>query len=260
MEPRRWSDWGILFVMGLMSFVGTGQAVEPVRVLILSGMNNHDWQKTTPCLQKILDPNNGFTVRVTEHPQVFTAKDYAVCDVIVSNWNSWGKDGPDTQWSEPTRKDFLDFINRGGGHVTVHAGGSSFYDWPEYHRIVASWGDKTSHGPNHTFSVDIVDPNHALVRGLTSFDIHDELWNQTQFPPNSHVLMTAYSSKEHKGTGKAEPMLCVSNYGQGRCVNLMLGHDIKAMQNPGFIKLLRRSCRWASHRDVQTGQEIPPED
>jgi len=236
------------------------RAAQPIRVLLLSGSNNHNWRKTTPCLAKILDPNDGFRVRVTEKPRACTAEDFAVCDVIVSNWNAWGHTGPAATWPEATREAFLDFIKRGGGHVTVHAGGSSLYDWPEYHRIAAAWGKKTSHGPLHTFQVNIVDPNHALVRGLTSFAIHDELWNQPQFPPDSHILMTAHSAKEYKGTGKAEPVLGVCQYGRGRCVNLMLGHDVKAMQNPGFEALLRRSCRWAAKRDVQTGRKAPPQN
>lgn len=262
MEPRRWVSRGVWQAVGLLVLAGVGRAAEPepVRVLLFSGMNNHDWRKTTPCLEKILDPNEGFSVRVTERPGACTAEDFAGRDVIVSNWNAWGQSGPEAQWTEATREAFLDFIERGGGHVTVHAGGSSLYDWPAYHRIAASWGEKTSHGPNHTFRVDIVDPNHALVRGLVSFAIYDELWNQTQFPPDSHVLMTAYSDKAQKGTGKAEPVLCVSQYGRGRCVNLMLGHDVRAMQTPGFAELLRRSCLWAAKRDIGTQQKASPED
>lgn len=251
MQRRRSITARVLWVMCTLVMADISLADEPIRVLLLSGKNNHDWQKTTPCLQQILDANALFSVRVTEQPQVCTVEDFAACDVIVSNWNAFGRSGPDADWSEATRMAFLEFIKQGGGHVTVHAGGSSLYDWAAYHRIVASWGDKTHHGPRHTFQVDVVDPNHALVRGLTAFTIHDELWNQTHFPPNSHVLMTAHSAKAHKGSGQAEPVLCVSHYRRGRSVNLMLGHDITAMQNPGFQQLLRRSCLWAAGRSNQ---------
>lgn len=260
MLRKGWFSRGILLAVTLCVGAGTGGASEPVRVLLLTGMNNHDWQKTTPALQKILDPNHGFSVQVTQRPQVRTSEDFAACDVVVSNWNAWGKTGPDTQWSEATRRAFLEFVKRGGGHVTVHAGGSSFYDWPPYHRIVASWGDKTSHGPIHTFKVDVADPNHPLVRGMASFSIHDELWNRAQFPADSRVLMTAHSAKAYKGTGKPEPVLCVCQYGRGRCVNLMLGHDVRAMQTPEFGDLLRRSCRWAAKRDVQVRRKAPAKD
>lgn len=230
-------------LMAWMPVFGATQA--RIRVLILSGSNNHNWQETTPCLKQILDANDLFQVSVTEHPQTCSAEDLAKADVIVSNWNGFGKDKADTDWPAPTRAAFLNFIRQGGGHVMVHAGGSSFYDWPEYHQIAASWGPKTSHGPMHSFDVEIADPNHALVRGVKSFSIRDELWNHTKFPENSHVLLTAHSSKEKGGTGQAEALLCVSSFGKGRCVNLMLGHDVSAMRHLAFQHLLRRSCVWA---------------
>ncbi len=56
-----------------------------------------------------------------------------------------------------------------------------------------------------------------------------------------------YAAKEKGGTGQAEALLCVSGFGRGRCVNLMLGHDVSAMRYPEFQHLLRRSCVWAGH-------------
>lgn len=258
MQSRQYIAKVALLAAGILAVANACLAADPIRVLLLTGKNNHDWRHTTPCLQEILADKDTFNVRITEQPQTCTAKDFAVCDIILSNWNNWGDNGPDAQWPETTRTAFLDFVKNGGGHVMVHAGGSSFYNWPAYHRIVASWGAKTSHGPNHTFQVDIADPNHPLVKGLTPFAIHDELWNQAQFPAKSDVLLTAYSDTAYKGTGKAEPVLCVSQYERGRCVNLMLGHDVTAMQNPGFQRLLRRSCLWAARRPVVLPREEEP--
>ena len=39
-----------------------------VRVLILSGRNNHDWRTTTPFLRKLLTDSGRFDVRVCEEP------------------------------------------------------------------------------------------------------------------------------------------------------------------------------------------------
>ena len=241
---------GVIGVALMVWLPVSGAAHPPVRVLILSGSNNHDWQKTTPCLKQIFDANDLFQVSVTEQPDALSAEDLGRVDVIVSNWNAFGKSKADAQWSPSTKAAYLDFIRQGGGHVMVHAGGSSFYDWPEYHQVAASWGPKTSHGPMHTFTVEVTDPNHALVRGLKPFLIHDELWNNTAFPDDSHVLLTADSAKEKGGTGQAEALLCVSRFGRGRCVNLMLGHDASAMRYLEFEQLLRRSCVWAGHARV----------
>jgi type 1 glutamine amidotransferase len=188
----------VLFVSSQM-FASDGSKT---RVLILSGSNNHDWKKTTPCLNQILDANDRFTVCVTEKPQTLSAEDLDRYDVIVSNWNAFGLKKKDADWPEATKAAYLTFVRQGGGHVMVHAGGSSFYSWPEYHDIAASWGAKTGHGPVHTFKVDVADPTHPLVRGMTSFSIRDELWNKTAFPENSHVLLTAYSEKNTPGPSR----------------------------------------------------------
>ncbi|MFA5818517.1 MAG: hypothetical protein WC854_04495, partial [Bacteroidales bacterium] len=43
-----------------------------VKILILSGKNNHDWEKTTPVLVKIYEDSRLFTINVTEMPDTLT--------------------------------------------------------------------------------------------------------------------------------------------------------------------------------------------
>ena len=62
-----------------------------VRVLILSGENNHDWRTTTPCLRRLLENTGRFDVRVNEEPTGITAATLAVYDVVVLDYN-----GPST--------------------------------------------------------------------------------------------------------------------------------------------------------------------
>ena len=44
-------------------------AGEPIRVLILSGQNNHDWHETTPLLKKLLTSSGDCVVDITEEPE-----------------------------------------------------------------------------------------------------------------------------------------------------------------------------------------------
>ena len=171
-------------------------------------------------------------------------------DVIISNWNNYKDKSLD--WPEENKQAFLDFISKGGGHVMVHAGGCSFYDWGEYHKIVASWGKRTNHGSKHEFAVSVKLADHPICRGVNSFQTNDELWRNTTFPEGSKVLMTGFSSKKSGGKNTNEPVLAVSQYGSGRCVNFMLGHDAETMANPGFKTVLIRSFLWAGGAERQT--------
>ena len=48
---------------------------ELIKVLILSGKNNHEWQKTTPVLTRIFKETMLFSVSVTENPDTLSYRD-----------------------------------------------------------------------------------------------------------------------------------------------------------------------------------------
>ena len=225
------------------------QQQRPVKVLLLSGQNNHNWQKTTPKLKSLLESTGRFEVDVTERPDQLTAETLKPYQVILSNWNAWKK-GPAkvADWPEATRSAYLDFVHSGGGHVVVHAGSSSFFDWSEYQRLtLASWKlGQTGHGPKHEFAVRIDPVDHPITHGLADFRIHGELWNRAGIQEGVTVLASAFSAEEARGSGQYEPMAMVSPFGQGRSFTLLLGHDAEEMENPGFVALLVRGTEWAA--------------
>lgn len=237
-----------LFALLVVLGVSQTRAAEPVlRVLIFSGQNNHNWRETTPKLKSILEHSGRFAVDVTEHPDQCDAATFQQYDVLFSNWNTFGKPTV-TNWPAATRAAFLAFVRSGKGFVSVHAGSSSFYDWPEYQQLAGgSWkSGQTGHGPIHPFIVQITDPEQPITRGLTNFPTTDELWHRTALLTNVQILATAYSAPEWNGTGNHEPVAFTSHFGQGRCFNLLLGHDPNAMDATGFQQLLRRGVEWAA--------------
>lgn len=232
-----------LVTVWLLSVPGVAEALQ---VLILSGQNNHRWEVTTPWLQKALEDTGRFVVTVTEAPEDLNAAILSDFDVIVSNWNTFVEEGVKS-WPEPARKALLSFVAEGKGFVSVHAGSSSFYDWPEYQDLVMTYWDhgNTGHGRLHQFEVTC-DTEHPITRGLPRFFTHDELWHQVPVPDEARVLATAFSTKDSGGSGRDEPVLMVRDYGEGRSVNLLLGHDDRAMRRYGFIRLFTRSVEWAA--------------
>ena len=234
----------------------TVNAAEPVvRVLIFTGQNNHDWRATTPKLKSILESSGRFSVDVTEHPEQCDTTTFAKYDVLLSNWNTYGKPTV-TNWPPAMREALLDFVRGGKGFVSIHAGSSAFYDWSEYQQIVGgTWKTgQTGHGPAHEFTVKIVNENHPITLGLTNFVTTDELWHRTAIQTNVQILATAYSAPQWEGTGKDEPVAFVTQFGKGRGFNLLLGHNPEAMGTAGFQQLLRRGTEWAATGKVPTSQ------
>lgn len=245
-----------LFLISVVRFGVAASAEQPVpsiRVLILTGRNNHNWKETTPKLRDLLEASGKFSVNTTVPPHGLTADNLQNYDVILSNWNSWGGGSKEVEaeWTDAAREAYLDFVRAGKGHVAVHAGGSSFYgDWPEYRKVsLVFWNlGTTGHGRQHEFKVRIDQPNHAMMTSLREFTIRDELWNRPGVVEGATVLVSAHSDKqkEPQGTDQWEPSAVIANYGQGRCFATLLGHDAKIMENEGFQQLLIRGVEWAA--------------
>jgi type 1 glutamine amidotransferase len=248
----------ILVLLTAAATAGLCRADEPsqLRVLLLSGQNNHDWRQTTPLIREGLEGCGRFVVEVTEHPERVHAETLSAYAVVVSNWNSFHRDKPPpvVDWPPETRRAFVDFVRHGGGFVTVHAGGSSFYDdtWPTYHELViARYGfGQTAHGVQHAFAVQIEDGQHPITRGMRDFFLHDELWHRPAVVSGATVLASAFSSTESKGSGQYEPVAFVRRFGQGRCFATLLGHGPRALRNPAFTALLARGTEWAATGNV----------
>ncbi len=239
---------GLCACLPVMRPAGAADDGTPLRVLILSGLNNHDWRSTTPVIQKMFRDSGRFgTVDVTDAPAALDAGRFAAYDVVVSNWTPY----PDTRrtWPPETEAAFLDFVRGGGGFVVIHAAACTFQVWPEFQQLIAlTWKENyTAHSAYHTFQVSVAAPAHPIASGLGEFLTTDELYHNmvslTDHP--RQVVFTAFSAQEQAGTGKQEPVLVCTEVGRGRGVNLVLGHDAAAM-GAGFRALLLRSAEWAA--------------
>jgi type 1 glutamine amidotransferase len=221
-------------------------AQEHIPMLILSGQNNHEWQRTTPFLAKMFGQSGLFTVTVTNRPDTLRYADYQKYRLVVGNWNSW----PDTsaRWAPTKEQAFTRYINEGGGALFLHAGGSSFYGWQDYHSIaIGRWGKNTSHGSIGDALVHFAEVKHPITDGLKDFTITDEIWENTDISRGATSLGSV-QKKKPDGTPEATsyPAILINQYGKGRSFYTILGHDEKVLANPDLQQLLIRAAIWAS--------------
>lgn len=222
-----------------------------IRVLMMTGQNNHNWKATTPALKEVIEASGRFELTISETPWEFGPDAFAGYDVVFSNWSMWPKLDQDP-WSPATKTAYLDHLASGGGMVVMHAGSSIHYQWPTFQALVGKTWTKgvTWHGPKHEFRVTPTG-EHPITRGVEPFTIFDELWRDMDptGPFDTHAV--ADTSNDKRKQGPEEPMLMTTRLGEGRGVNLVLGHDTKSIANPGFQKLLLRSLEWAATGDVK---------
>jgi type 1 glutamine amidotransferase len=248
--PRRFAGGLLAVVIWIAALDGMSS---PIRVLVLSGANNHDWRATTPVLEQALKESGVFSVTVETNVPGLRASSFEGYDVVLSNFNSFGLRDPGSVWNHEVRAAFVDFIRSGHGLVIIHAGSAVFYDWPEFQQIAgATWGKTTGHGKMHTNEVHIVAANHPVTAGLKDFETLDEFWQSAQVASGARALAVVTPKMEFGGSGKPEPIVFATEFGAGRGFTLLLGHNSQAMKSQGFKALLRRGTEWAATGKVMS--------
>lgn len=263
-------------------------AREPIKTVIVTGQNNHNWPVSHIALQQILENSGLFEVELAVSPaaggdmETFDV-DFAKYDLVVLDYNG-------DRWSSKMDESFLSYVNDGGGVVVYHAADNAFSDWPEFNEIIAlgGWENRNetagpyvywkdggivkdtapgpggSHGMQHEYVLNCRCDSNPVLEGLPASWKHakDELYDSMRGPGNiKDLFYTAYAPVEMKGSGKEEPLIFTVDYGKARIFHIMLGHagenleNNPAMQCAGFQTLLLRGSEWAATGKVT--QSVP---
>lgn len=251
----------------------------PLKALIISGQNNHNWQVSHQAIQHILDNSGLFVTDIALTPpaggdmSTFTPS-FDPYDVVVLDYNG-------DRWSENTDKAFLQYVQNGGGILIYHAADNAFAGWEEFNRIIAlgGWegrneksgpycywkdgelvldhapGHGGSHGQQWEYVMHGRNSEHPITQGLPTNWKHakDEMYDSMRGPANiKDLLYTGTADAVTGGSGREEPLVFTVDYGKARISHIMLGHagatleDNPAMQCVGFQTLLLRSAEWAA--------------
>lgn len=276
----------LLFSFGIL--MASSSSDQPVKTLLITGQNNHNWQVSHLAIRQILENSGRFSVDFAVSPPKGADMsgfilDFTPYDLVVLDYNG-------DSWPEETRTRFVQYVRAGGGVVVYHAADNAFHDWKEYNEICALGGwegrneksgpyaywqdgalvkDHTpgpggSHGAQHTYLLHGHSPEHPVCKGLPVNWKHakDELYDRMRGPAEiKDVLYTAYSDTATGGSGREEPLVFTIQYDKGRIFHTMLGHagqtleDNPAMQCAGFQVTLLRGAEWAATGKVT--QPIP---
>ncbi len=267
---------GLLLSSGAMA---DDKEASKIRVVLIDGHNNHQWQLTTPHMKQVLEQTGRFTVDVCTHSKPDKKKpadweermkpvafppDLSKYDVVLSNYNGQA-------WPKEMQASLEETLKAGKiGLVIVHAANNSFSGWEQYRlmigmgwyspklgdrlllnedgkevRIATGKGDGPGHRYSGVFTVTVRDADHPITKGMPREWLHDrdELYDNMRGPiQNIRLLATAYS----KGTKAHEPMIWTISYGKGRVFHTPMGHDLNGMRCLGFVTTLRRGAEWAA--------------
>lgn len=261
---------------------------KPIKALIVSGQNNHNWQVSHLAIKEILDHSKMFTTDIALTPpsggdmSSFNPQ-FEKYDLIVLDYNG-------DRWSATTDSAFLDYVQNGGGVIVYHATDNAFAGWEEFNKIIAlggwegrneksgpycyiengkmlldhSLGHGGSHGMQREYPMHCRNANHPITKGLPDNWMHarDEMYDRMRGPANiKELLYSGTADRNTGGSGREEPLVFTVDYGKARIFHIMLGHcgatldDNPAMQCAGFQTLFLRGAEWSATGKVT--QPVP---
>jgi hypothetical protein len=276
----------LLIVLLISSGVEDGRAKPPLSVLIIDGINNHDWEAGTRAVKAILGSTGRFTVEVSTTPPREAPKEawiswrpeFSQYDAVLINFNGGHKDDG-IRWPPEIEQSLEKYVRAGGGLIILHAANNAFLHWSAYNEMIGlGWRDKDfgpglavaqdgkvvkipqgsglnpGHGPRHDFQICVDTFDHPITRGLPKCWLHpsEQLTHGQHGPATGLTILTyALSEISHQN----EPMDWVRRYGKGRIFTTMQGHTWKGEPNPNlecvaFQTLLSRGVEWAASGHV----------
>ena len=272
----------VLF-MNVANAADVSEKMDRIKVLIIDGFSNHDWQRTSQLICAVLEPTKLFDISVTTAPNRTNDPAYATWNphfseqqVVIQNCNSLGGK---PLWPLQVRTNFEKFVREGGGVFIFHSANNSFPEWEEYNRIIGLGWRKKEYG----YAISINEPGEIVrtppgqgsgtshgartdrvIHRIGDHAIHFGLPRTWKTPlievythargPAEHLSVLSWAEDPEKKT--RWPIEWTVEYGQGRIYNSTFGHvwinesDPINMRCAGFQTLLIRSLQWLAHRPV----------
>ena len=103
----------VVFLLAALLVVCGMSARKPIKTLLITGQNNHNWQVSHVVLKQILENSGRFSVDFAVSPEAGKdmsgfVLDFSPYELVVLDYNG-------DAWPEETNRRFLEYVRGGGG-------------------------------------------------------------------------------------------------------------------------------------------------
>ena len=216
-----------------------GQGQKP-QALVLIGDRFHEPEHIQAGLEPVFKAN-GVTPHFAVDVRALSAENLARVQllVVLKDGMLWpeGNDRPYRQWmTMEQQKAVVEFVEAGGGFLNLH---NSMGLYPKGPYLDLVGGRYKGHGPLERFGVEVVDGEHPVTRGVSSFFVADE-----QHTPSYDVQKVSLLLRNRSDQGKVGAAGWAYQAGQGRLCHLANGHTRESLDHPMFQRLMRNAVKW----------------
>jgi uncharacterized protein len=248
----KWLSAVALAVVVAAAFALLGAPVRaedrPARVLYFThsaGYRHDVIPASREILKQIGDREPRFEVTASEDVSVFTAENLRGFGAVMFFTTG------ELPMSDPQKKALTDFVSGGGGFLGVHSATDTFYQWPEYGRLIGGYFDQ--HPWHQSVRIDNADPYGLLTARLgRSLTLLDEIYQIRDFDAaGSNVLLRLDPASVDLGRENVHrhpygwPLAWTRAYGRGRVFYSALGHEEGVWRDARFQALLHNAVLWA---------------
>ncbi len=232
--PGHWRMMqGVLIVLPPATYAARDKNAK--KVLTVGGGGSHNFLKYFGIADgKVLNNHGKNAIAYTENISEVASK-LKDADVLYMTNNQ--------PYSEDAKEAIMSHANAGKGLIIQHP--SVWYnwkDWPVYNRTLVGGGSE-SHETLQEFKVQVVKPNHPIMRGIpSSFNIIDELYRWEKDPAGTAIEILAIGKSLE--TGKEYPVVWVVKHPKAKIVGNTLGHDDRAHSLKPYQNILKNSLDW----------------
>jgi putative membrane-bound dehydrogenase-like protein len=232
-----------LFVFLLLccaSLAAMAQQKQPLRIFIRAGEkthgpNQHDHPRFLQDWTKLLNERGAKATGKMSFP---TGEDLENTDVLVMFAAEAGTIAP------PDRANLEKYLKRGGGIVCIHDAvcGTD----PQWFKTII--GGAWEHGKSKWYEGEVgtyfVDTKHPITKGISNFDLKDEIYWDLHMMPEARVLATSFQS-----VFTIAPQMWVYEKDNYRSFVSILGHEYDTFNLPHYRAILLRGIAWAGKRN-----------
>lgn len=228
-----------LLILFLLIFTSVSAPVRKLNILIVTG--GHDFDRIS--FFEMFDSFSGISYSGLKHPEAnlkLGQFDLKTFDAVVFY------DMPKTI-SEAEKESYHKLLKAGKGLVFLHHSLASYQQWGEFKAIIGGKYHEEKNSPssstyqhNVDFTIKITNADNPVTHAISDFEIHDEVYGNTEVVPEVTPLLTTDHPLSSKVIGWTH------RKGNSRIVYIQPGHDKNAFQNPNYRKLVQQAIEYVA--------------
>ena len=158
--------------------------------------------------------------------------------------------------SLPQQEAYISLLKKGVSMIFLHHSLVSYQDWPEFIKIVGGQyhthpvvvnGDtlKANYEHDVNISVKVEDKKHPLTRGISDFEIFDEVYGDVEILQGVKPLLSTTHPKSMRY------LAWINHYGNSDVIYIQLGHGPSGYSNPNYRKLIQQAIEWSAKQSKE---------